>query len=1116
MQQRQLKHNFNITIRLRVVFTAVLFTLIVFSLPAFSSISKHNILVVENSNSALSMEIANYYCNAHNISVINRLKISAPTFYNTDYETYKNIETAVFDYIQKSGLAGQITCVLFMPDFPLEITTPNGFNSITSQFTAASITFGSNTKTEIIDNPLYKLEASSRLSGTRPIMTSVLLGLNSENIKKTIDNSFITRSDIAGNIFYYRSSQNSIKSNDLFDAKLLNDIGKPVKVVINNDKELKEDDKILGWFTGGTYSGVTRNMVRNTHFSPKSIAVLSQEFGGAYNNLTESRNNTMLPVAILLRKNISAIYTDIRNSTYSISPSDTAAYYMSGYNAIEAFYYNIPKLSTSDIVIGDPLTKIYDYAPVDVELTFNDKNKTDHFLQFDISAHAFPNTTVANVALYLDGVYLSDMYEYTSSIVTIDIGSNVVNAVLPQNISMTEALQYISTRINSNPGLKRKQILAIPNFEEGIITLRASDYRLLSPEEDIVTVSIKNAEEGAVKPRITIRSDNEWSSNQRYRERQANATLSFIGRSVTSENIITLNIMNEQFHFNVTNDETKLSDIINYFIENINNSEILQSESGVSAVAGTNNMPYMFLIANSSGVLGNSITYEISTNSDTLKIYPMGRQRLRGGMDADNLETNIYLRFGEQNYNDRYTLQLFELDGGYHTLSAIALSSHPTKATRSSSLDFIVGKDDEQIKIVDVSIDNYGRMIIETNSGENLFSIRKLLINGVPFTVEENDNYITINDISKNGAGTTVLQLEYSDKNGRVIRSEPKKIDIPRYFPIINEVTPWVVSLNGGTAIINGSGFTKTSTVTIGDQKVAAKFVNEHQLEIIIPTVDNAVQTEILVENEYLYSNRHSFIYYEPTANSISIYPEIDIISEGKSLAFKTKIIDQYNNILEKAIKFEINIAEGGDISEDGTFTAGHIPGQYTITATVDGTTAKSTIYIGAVDLKDGEIPLWLILGPYDDSNYTGLEHAYINEENVWPEHNQKIDDYVWHTVSAKNNRLDLESAFPNNFNNVIAYGHIYLYSPTEREAKLYYGSDDGISIFLNSSNLVIHRVRRSFITDENEININLKAGLNRLLVKVDQGTGSWCYGIKITDENGSPFNDLKYSLDPQ
>jgi hypothetical protein len=93
------------------------------------------------------------------------------------------------------------------------------------------------------------------------------------------------------------------------------------------------------------------------------------------------------------------------------------------------------------------------------------------------------------------------------------------------------------------------------------------------------------------------------------------------------------------------------------------------------------------------------------------------------------------------------------------------------------------------------------------------------------------------------------------------------------------------------------------------------------------------------------------------------------------------------------------------------------------------------------------------------------------------------------------------------------AYAHLYVYSPSNRNAKLLIGYNDGIKVWLNGENIYTNDRYGEWIPDQSIVNINLVSGWNRLLFKISQLGGKFEFSAKITNSVFNTFTDLKYQI---
>ncbi|MDR0532879.1 MAG: beta-lactamase family protein [Verrucomicrobiales bacterium] len=101
-----------------------------------------------------------------------------------------------------------------------------------------------------------------------------------------------------------------------------------------------------------------------------------------------------------------------------------------------------------------------------------------------------------------------------------------------------------------------------------------------------------------------------------------------------------------------------------------------------------------------------------------------------------------------------------------------------------------------------------------------------------------------------------------------------------------------------------------------------------------------------------------------------------------------------------------------------------------------------------------------------------------------------------------KGKKLDLQTTFsPNEY--VVAYAFVNLRSDRARKMTCYFGSDDYAKIWLNGE-LVYEIYRnegRGVNPEEDKFSVQLRPGINRLTVKVEQALSGWGMALRLTDE---------------
>ena len=160
----------------------------------------------------------------------------------------------------------------------------------------------------------------------------------------------------------------------------------------------------------------------------------------------------------------------------------------------------------------------------------------------------------------------------------------------------------------------------------------------------------------------------------------------------------------------------------------------------------------------------------------------------------------------------------------------------------------------------------------------------------------------------------------------------------------------------------------------------------------------------------------------------------------------------------------------------------------------------------------------WMVLGPFDNAGGIGFNTKYI------PENLPQID------LAAKYDGIDGKVSWQKSRDDNL-YGHIHLgekvdwcvgyafatvNSPDERKVEFRFDSDDQGKIWLNGIEVFSHTKTFTAEIDNYIIPVTLQPGKNSILVKVCEETGGWGFYLRITDQNGKPFDDLKFNSSEQ
>jgi len=157
----------------------------------------------------------------------------------------------------------------------------------------------------------------------------------------------------------------------------------------------------------------------------------------------------------------------------------------------------------------------------------------------------------------------------------------------------------------------------------------------------------------------------------------------------------------------------------------------------------------------------------------------------------------------------------------------------------------------------------------------------------------------------------------------------------------------------------------------------------------------------------------------------------------------------------------------------------------------------------------------WMVLGPFDSPEHQGLFVAYPPEEETRVDCRKKYDgkegkEVFWQRVQADDlGAVDLVGPVGSQAH-AVAYAFATVTSPADQEMVIYLGSDDGVKLWVNQEPVHENRIDRGLAVDSDEVRVRLVKGINRVLVKVDQGFGAWGFSLRFLDEGDT----LVYGLE--
>ncbi len=1077
-----------------------------------------NVLVVVNTRSAESLEIGNAYRRARALPYRNLLALTTSTAYAVSSQVYLDeIETPVRTYLRNNQLDDSITCIVLTRGMPQMVLRESPKSVASLLATLGMDRAGSLSRRP---NPYFGSEAPFSHQPTALVgmyLVTVLTGYHTRDIDRLIANGIAADGSVPDGRFLFHGSPQLPKTVYEEAVRLLTQRGVPAAADATLPPERAD---IMGYFSGGIYSGLSPDLLGTMTFTPGAIAEMAQPYGAAAANLDESATPMLAAAGWLVSAGVTGMHAVVGDAGTDATPSGGRLpllldRYIAGFSLAESFYAALPGLNSQNVIIGDPLCAPYAKRPaVLIEPGDDPLRDTASIRVSAISPDR--GQTIERVDLYVDDRFHATLYEPQRAVVTLRIGDHVLEYPVPQGASMQALLNGLAAHINAHPELSK------PTGMRALVSVATASLTLVAREPGAggngvpVAISIESEQRPTVD--LRARMSGERLAGGGEQPSPARGTISFLGRRVKPGDEVTVKIGPEKLIYTIPETSATIATLVQALELRINDAPALAGAGGVRATRDAQGMPVLLLDARTAGENGNTIGYSVTVkNADgsSLRAYPDVPVRLMGGYDGSSASMQIAFMIGQAAVRRTYVLDTTKLCDGYHRLRAVAGDGSPAQVQGFGDVNILVkNRGNGPVVTLPEKLDPAaGEISVPVSAAETVKRV-DLYIDGQLLGSADTAPFDIRLPLATLGRGVHDLWAEGLDADGTVYRSAPMPLTV-LVAPEILTVTPDHCGLTGGvTHRIIGSGFQPNCTVRLAG--VTAKTVtwrSPNMLEVVSDAGPaRRGWVEVANPDGTVATQPNAFEYYVPRVANVQISPSNDILRPKQSATFTARCFDQFGHPITATVLWE---ATGGVISQAGVFTAPITSGQFVIRVTHPDAPKgwEIPVTVGVVEARNGVLTQWLVLGPIADDDGTGLEKALIPETTVQPSHNDKASGQVWRGHAAATNFVDLTGIFTPN-TNAVAYAHIYLKAPAETDCTLVFGSDDGIALWLNGEALYTLRVRRPADPNQTSQPMHLRVGWNRLLVKVDQGVGGWGFFMRLQTRDGKPLTGILCALD--
>jgi CubicO group peptidase (beta-lactamase class C family) len=142
----------------------------------------------------------------------------------------------------------------------------------------------------------------------------------------------------------------------------------------------------------------------------------------------------------------------------------------------------------------------------------------------------------------------------------------------------------------------------------------------------------------------------------------------------------------------------------------------------------------------------------------------------------------------------------------------------------------------------------------------------------------------------------------------------------------------------------------------------------------------------------------------------------------------------------------------------------------------------------------------WLIGGPLKATRDTSGVSNEAAQEKLFNEPDTSAGGIKWISFTSPADVIKFDSLFPST-DYAMAYAVTEITSESDRTALLGIGSDDAVRVTLNGKSVHRNFIARAVNEDDDVIPVDLKKGVNRLVIQVQNIEGGWGFMARFLDK---------------
>ncbi len=353
---------------------AACLVLVLCAVPAFAGGGPAETVVLLNETSPDSKRVAEHYVKMRQIPPQQICRVKCAEGLEIPIEDFvRDVVDPLRSFLRNRGLEERCRFVVMTQGMPILAKTPGGAVSTASALSLLHTPVCGQPQTRF---PTWKHEYTAGAIGTpvqrvegRLLFVTALIATTADEAIALVDRSVASDGTApAGARFIFQDANGAAGvRNPYYDdaRKVLEALGFATQHEPAGADVLKGREKLMGFMSGGSYSGLTVDGVNAGKYLPGAICDLLQSFGAVPGNFEpQGKRQSQFPVTHMVRAGVTGVHGAVAEP-YNVAFPDAELFrpYVLGFTLAETFHQRMPYVYWMNLTLGDPLCAPYAKRP---------------------------------------------------------------------------------------------------------------------------------------------------------------------------------------------------------------------------------------------------------------------------------------------------------------------------------------------------------------------------------------------------------------------------------------------------------------------------------------------------------------------------------------------------------------------------------------------------------------------------------------------------------------------------------------------------------------------------------------------------------------------------------